>query len=84
MPTLDGEVEIKLNPGTQHGDTLRLASKGIRMEMEGYPHLRGDQIVQILVKMPRNLTARQRELIEEFRREEQNKADQRKAEAATA
>ena len=81
VPTLDGDVEIKLQPGTRHHDQLKLGGKGIKMEMLGLAH-RGDQIVHIMVDMPRKLTARQKELMEEFRQEEQAKSEEKKAKAA--
>lgn len=78
VPTLDGDVEINMKPGTQHGDTLRMSGKGIRMDLAGGSGRRGDQLIHISVQLPRNLSARQRELLEEFRREE----EQRKRQAA--
>ena len=65
VPTLDGKMKIKVAPGTQSGSLLRLKGKGV-------PDLRhsarGDQLVRIAVETPRKLTARQRELLEEFAR----------------
>lgn len=81
-------MEIKLSAGTQHGDTLRMGGKGVRLEAQGMPHVRGDQIVHISLNMPTNLTSRQRELLEEFKQEEQskkegrNKTEYQRAEAA--
>jgi molecular chaperone DnaJ len=52
-------------PGTQPGEQLRLRGKGM-------PHLRGrgrgDAVYQVMVEVPTKLTARQRELLEEFRK----------------
>lgn len=63
VPTLEGEEQIKIAPGTQSGRTFRLRGKGV-------PHLqrggRGDQIVVIRVVTPTNLNAKQRRLLEEF------------------
>lgn len=63
VPTIDGMVEIKLEPGTQSGDTLRLRGKGV-------PNLRGggrgDQIIAWSVVVPRNLTERQKQLLREL------------------
>jgi molecular chaperone DnaJ len=75
-------VDITLRPGTQHGAAVRVGNKGISKRLAGYDNRRGDQIVQILVVMPHNLTQRQRELLEEFRKEEQQKSEQRKEKAA--
>lgn len=66
VPTLDGKVELAIPAGTQHGRIFRLRNKGI-------PHLhgegRGDQHVHVTVEVPRHLTKRQRELLEELARD---------------
>lgn len=63
VPTLEGAVEVKLEPGTQSGDTHRLRAKGV-------PNLRGngrgDQIVSYSVVTPRNLNERQKSLLREL------------------
>ena len=64
VPTLDGaRAKVKVAPGTQPGQRVRLKSKGM-------PVLRskdtGDLYVQLDVETPQNLTKRQRELLEEF------------------
>lgn len=63
VPTVDGPVELKIEPGTQSGDTVRLRGKGV-------PNLRGsgrgDQIVSYSVIIPRNLTEKQRHLLREL------------------
>lgn len=71
VPTIDGPVELNIRPGAQHNDTLRIGGKGISKELQGLPGRRGDQIVHLRVTFPRTLTKRQKELLEEFRREEQ-------------
>src|SRR6516225_4333653 len=63
VPTLDGKVKLKIQAGTQSGKVFRLKGKG-------FPDLhgsgRGDQLVRMVVETPKRLTARQRELLEEF------------------
>lgn len=63
VTTLEGPDKLKIPKGTQNGKTFRLKGKGI-------PHLRGygrgDQIVQVLVKIPTNLNKKQEELLREF------------------
>ncbi|MBI4923648.1 MAG: molecular chaperone DnaJ [Devosia nanyangense] len=64
VPTLDGQrAKVKVAPGTQPGQRVRLKSKGM-------PVLRskdtGDLYVQLDVETPQNLSKRQRELLEEF------------------
>jgi molecular chaperone DnaJ len=64
VPTLDSaRAKVKVAPGTQPGQRVRLKSKGM-------PVLRskdtGDLYVQLDVETPQNLTKRQRDLLEEF------------------
>jgi molecular chaperone DnaJ len=66
VPTLDGKVRLKIPAGTQGGKVFKLAGKGIPV-LQGYG--RGDQLVVIRVETPTQLTARQKELLEEFARE---------------
>jgi molecular chaperone DnaJ len=66
VPTLDNtRARVKVAPGTQPGQRVRLKGKGM-------PVLRskdmGDLYVQLDVETPQNLTKRQRELLEEFER----------------
>jgi molecular chaperone DnaJ len=63
VPTLDGKVGLKVPAGTQSGKVFRLKGKGI-VDLHGYG--RGDELVRISVETPRRLTAKQRELLEEF------------------
>ena len=63
VPTLNGDVELRIPPGTQPGKIFRLRSKGI-------PHLRGsgngDQLVTVSVQIPNRLSAEQREIFEKL------------------
>ncbi|HEV7719624.1 MAG TPA: molecular chaperone DnaJ [Arsenicitalea sp.] len=64
VPTLDAaRAKVKVAPGTQPGQRVRLKGKGM-------PVLRakevGDLYVQLDVETPQNLTRRQKELLEEF------------------
>jgi len=65
VPTLDGPTKVKIPPATQSGQVLRLKGRGIP-DLNGYG--RGDQLVRVIVETPRKLSARQRELLEEFAR----------------
>ncbi len=65
VPTLEGKTKMKIPSGTQSGAVLRLKGKGAP-DLRGGG--RGDQLVRIVVETPRKLTARQRELLEEFAR----------------
>ncbi|OYU20357.1 MAG: molecular chaperone DnaJ [Rhodobacteraceae bacterium PARR1] len=66
VPTIDGgKARVKVPAGAQTGKQLRLRAKGM-------PALRGggsgDMVLELAVETPVNLTARQRELLEEFER----------------
>jgi molecular chaperone DnaJ len=64
VPTLDGEEEIEVPAGTQPGTVVTLRGRGMPTIGRGR---RGDQQVVLNVVIPRNLTARQSELLEELR-----------------
>jgi molecular chaperone DnaJ len=63
VPSLNGAKQLKVPPGTQHGDLFRIRGQGL-------PDLRtgrtGDQIIQVLVEMPRRLNTKQEQLLREF------------------
>jgi len=65
VPTLEGSKRIKLPPGS--------GNKKIRLPGYGIPHLkgggRGDLYVKLVVDLPKTLTARQKELVEELAKE---------------
>ncbi|MEM9143955.1 MAG: J domain-containing protein, partial [Bacteroidota bacterium] len=63
--TLSGKVSIALKEGTQNGKTFRLRGKG--MPKHGKPGEFGDLFVTLKVTLPKKLTARQRELLNEVR-----------------
>ena len=63
VPTLDGETEIRLPAETQGGKVFRLRGKGVKSVRSRSP---GDLYCKVAVETPVNLTARQRELLEEF------------------
>ncbi|MCI0519478.1 MAG: DnaJ domain-containing protein [Chloroflexi bacterium] len=63
---LSGNVILTLPPGTQPGQTFRLAGQG--MPLIKSPEARGDLFVKVRVKIPRNLTPEQRELFQKLAR----------------
>ncbi|CAL5401507.1 unnamed protein product [Camellia sinensis] len=81
VPTLMGDVVLKVRPGTQPGQKVVLKKKGIKTR-NSYSF--GDQYVHFNVSIPANLSARQRELIEEFAKEEQGEYEKDKGAAAGA
>jgi len=66
VPTIDGELKLKIRPGTQPGTMIRLRGEGVK-HLHGSG--RGDQYVRFQIKIPEKLTRRQKELLEEFERE---------------
>lgn len=65
VPTIDGPLKIRIQPGIQPGTLIRLHGKGV-------PHVRGsgrgDEYVRIQLHVPTRLTRRQKELLEELER----------------
>jgi molecular chaperone DnaJ len=74
VPTLEGKVEIPIPEGTQSGKVLPLPRAGLpplqpRLDARRLQQMRGDLFVRIFVEVPSRLTAKQRELLEEFAKE---------------
>lgn len=65
VPTLDGEVRLKIPAGTQSGTVFRVREKGIAHKNT----TRGDMNVIIKVQTPRKLSEKQKQLFEEFAKE---------------
>ena len=64
VPTIEGTLtKVTIPPGTQTGNQFRLKNKGMSVLRST---ARGDMFIQAMVETPVNLTARQRELLEEF------------------
>lgn len=64
IQTLSGNVVLTVPPGTQPGQTFRLAGRG--MPQLKNPQIRGDLLVRAKVRIPRNLTPHQRELFQQL------------------
>jgi molecular chaperone DnaJ len=67
VPTLDGPEKLRLPAGTQPGEQLHLRNKGMPDVRGGR---RGDLVVQVMVEVPKSLTARQEKLLRELAEEE--------------
>ncbi|HLL61057.1 MAG TPA: DnaJ C-terminal domain-containing protein, partial [Candidatus Nitrosocosmicus sp.] len=63
VPTLDGELKVKIKPGTQPGTMLRLRGKGVV-----YPNTNkyGDEYLIFKIVIPEKITNKQKKLLEEF------------------
>jgi molecular chaperone DnaJ len=64
VPTVDTNVKIKIEPGTQPGRILRLRGKGLP-EVNGYG--RGDLLVNVNVWIPKSLGKEDLKIIEKFK-----------------
>ncbi|MGQ9781254.1 MAG: molecular chaperone DnaJ [Nitrososphaeria archaeon] len=63
IPTLEGNTTLKIPPGTQPGEIIKLSGKGMpKLNKYG----RGDLLVHVRVSVPKKLTQRQRELLQEL------------------
>ncbi len=67
MPTIDGRTQLKIPPGTQAGQKLppRLREQGcaVGCAREG---MRGDQIVEVKIVVPKVQDERSKEILREF------------------
>lgn len=72
VPTLHGNVKMKVNEGTQSGSVFRLRSKGIPdVDDRGV----GDQLVEVVVWTPTRTTPDERKLLEELESIQRQRAD---------
>jgi len=60
VPTIDGDVKYSVPPGTQPGTVFRLKGKGVP-KVNG--HGRGDQYVNIVVDIPKSVSAKQKDAL---------------------
>jgi DnaJ-class molecular chaperone len=67
IATLDGPIKMRIPEGTQPGRIFRIRGRGIP-QASSKTAPRGDHLVRIELEVPTELTARQRELIEELGR----------------
>ena len=64
VPTIDGRAQLKIPPGTQSGQKLRMRGRGI--ENSQRPGQRGDQIVTVGVVVPALHDERSKEIMREL------------------
>ena len=64
VPTIDGRAQLKIPPGTQSGQKLRMRERGV--ESASHPGVRGDQIVTVQVVVPQLQDERSREIMREL------------------
>ena len=63
VPTLEGTKEIEIPEGCDSGEEIRLKKMGFPNVQNGR---RGDQIIKVVVKTPKKMSKKQRQLLEEF------------------
>ena len=63
VKTIDGEVKLTIPAGIQSGQQLRLRGKGV-----GNNRGRGDQIVTVVVNIPKRLSKEQKRVLEELKK----------------
>ncbi len=63
VPTLKGHERLDIPAGTQHGEVFKLKGKGLP-DIRTYRN--GDEIVQILIEIPKKLTEQQKQLLRDF------------------
>jgi len=67
VPTLAGRAKLTIHPGTQPGKVLRMKGKGIKhLNGQGV----GDQLVQVGIYVPEQLTSEERKCLESLRESE--------------
>lgn len=64
IPTLEGKVKVKIEPGTQPGKVLRLRGKGVP-DVNGYG--KGDLLVKVNVWIPKNLSKEDKKMVEKLK-----------------
>ena len=63
IPTIDGMMKYDIPEGTQSGTAFRIKGKGIKSLRSG---ARGDQIINVIVEVPKNLNSEQKQALEKF------------------
>lgn len=67
IPTVEGDVELSIPAGTQHGKVFRLRGRGFpRLRSDGSSSGRGDQLVHVHVEIPTKLSPEQQQLFEKL------------------
>lgn len=64
VETVDGKITMKVPAGTQSGTPFKLSGHGVPFRTDGD---RGPHIVTIIVETPKNLSRKQKELLQEFK-----------------
>jgi molecular chaperone DnaJ len=77
VPTLKGSDKLEIPAGTQHGEVFKLKGRGLP---DVRTHRQGDELVQVLIEVPKKLNDRQKQLLRDFAgTEDGNSMPQRKS-----
>lgn len=63
VPTLDGELKVRIRPGTQPESVIRLTGKGVKHLQS---NRKGDFYIRYVIKMPAKVSGKQKELLKKF------------------
>ncbi|MFN3330307.1 MAG: molecular chaperone DnaJ, partial [Pyrinomonadaceae bacterium] len=64
VPTIEGKAQLRIPPGTQSGQRFRLRGRGVPSLRN--PNLRGDQYVEVQIKLPKVISEETKELLRQF------------------
>lgn len=70
VPTVDGKKKLKIPAGTQHGQTFRISGSGVP---HGRGDTRGDHLVTVNISIPKKVSGKQKELLQELRKHRKKK-----------
>ena len=63
IPTIDGRASMRIPPGTQSGQTLRLRGKGVQVDKSG---ARGDQFVKVMIVVPKTMSEELKRVMQDY------------------
>ena len=72
VPTVHGDVTLKIPAGTQTGDKLRLKGKGVH----GSKGHNGDQITIVKINVPKKVSSKEKEILKELNKHEKKDTHQ--------
>jgi len=65
VPTIDGDLTLRVRPGTQPNTLIRIRQEGVpRLKSSG----KGDLFVRLVVKLPEKINNKQKKLLEEYQK----------------
>jgi molecular chaperone DnaJ len=73
VPTLNGNVKMKIPAGTQSGRIFRLRGKGMP---DLHSMARGDELLRVMIQVPENLTTEQKRILVEYARASREEVDE--------